>query len=168
MDPFQRLPEYTTLLEDSASISNRRQGTNEVLIGFNLAILTAIGFLLVSTRFLNWTVPIVLTLTTFVMSPINLAWWRTLKFYQSLIGRRIAYLEEIEQEFRDRTGNENIGLFTRLRKEVYGEKRRGGTTHTERRIAAYLVGLYPALTICASILTVLAINKVIPQIEISF
>jgi hypothetical protein len=161
---FERLGEYTTLLEDSASISNRRQGTNEVLIGFNLAILSGIGFLLLTTHFHTWALPGVILLISAIMTPINWAWRRTLAFYQKLIAYRLAYLTEIEQEFRDRTGNMSIGLFIRMKKDLYGDTRRSGTTHTERRIAAIFVFVYPILTVLVSVLTALEIFNVIPQL----
>lgn len=95
-----RLEEYTAVLENTGKLSDRRQTTNDIFVGLNSLVLTALGFLFVSSakNFYNWWLPGMFLAVTLFSTVINAIWLSLNKRYRALVGIRIAYLTALEQE----------------------------------------------------------------------
>jgi hypothetical protein len=173
---YGRIGEYHAILEDTAGISARRQNTNDIFVGLNVVFLTGIGFLLTSTHFTSWFPTITLAFISIFTYLLNRIWVRTLKDYSKLLGVRHKYIEDLEREFREEHGGDEIGMFLIIGKELYGkgasmqakEKKATvlGFTTLELRMARLLTWAYPAITVAAGIVTWMVTVGVVPPVSL--
>jgi hypothetical protein len=87
---------YTALMEDAASMSERRQTVSNIYTSLNGLFLTAIGVLLVSSRFTRWWIAVAMLIVTLAVMPLNLAWLRMLRHYHAWLNLRYQNMYEIE------------------------------------------------------------------------
>src|SRR5262249_55051965 len=96
---FERIGEYTAVLENLVQLSLRRQNTNNFFVGLNTVFLTGLGVLLFSTRLASWWVVGATAAITLAILPLNATWRTAIKRYKVGISVRKVYLQEIEEEF---------------------------------------------------------------------
>jgi hypothetical protein len=177
---FERIEEYKAVLDNLVQLSARRQNTNNVFVGLNTIFLTGLGILLLSTRFTSWWIAGAALALTLAITPLNLTWRVAIIRYKRGINVRKEYLQEIEQEFRQRraqtaqgpvglegkegvegtaAGAPPLGLFLKVRETTL---HRHGNTELELRLVTYFLVLYPLITLVVGILTYLVSSRVIP------
>ncbi len=170
---FERIEEYKAVLENLVQLSARRQNTNNVFVGLNTVFLTGLGILLLSTRFTSWWIVGAALAITLAIVPLNLTWRTSIIRYKRGINVRKDYLQEIEQEFRQRraqvavgpvgtAGTPPLGLFLKVRETTL---HRHGNTELELRLVTYFLVLYPLITLGVSVLTYLVSSQVIPPLS---
>ncbi len=170
---FERIEEYTAVLENLVQLSLRRQNTNNVFVGLNTVFLTGLGVLLLSTHFASWWVVGATAAFTLAILPLNLNWRMAIKRYKAGINVRKAYLEVIETEFCERRGGSGssgigggaagkppLGLFLKIRDTPL---RAHGNTELEVRLTTYFLVLYPIITLLVALLTGLVTLRIIPR-----
>src|SRR5262245_45774583 len=157
---FERIGEYTAVLENLVQLSLRRQNTNNIFVGLNTVFLTGFGVLLFSTRLASWWVVGATAAITLAILPLNVTWRMAIKRYKVGISVRKVYLQEIEEEFRTRRGTAEmgssaspLGLFLKIRDT--SSLHQHGNTELEVRVATCFLLLYPIITILVGILTYL-------------
>lgn len=169
---FERIEEYTALLEQHDRLSSRRQNLNDVFVAINTIFLTAIGLLLVQSRLDSWWIVGSIGVITLAITPINAIWRTVIDRYKGEIKVHVEYLSAIEREFRRRReasegpphdppyeGEIPIGfyLYNSLRRRPHGGKAR-----LEKRLANYFIVLYPLITLLVAAVTYLVIMGMIP------
>lgn len=169
---FERIGEYTAVLENLVQLSLRRQNTNNIFVGLNTVFLTGLGILLFSTRLASWWVVGATAAITLAILPLNVTWRTAIKRYKAGISVRKVYLQEIEEEFRKRRGTAEmgssappLGLFLKIRDT--SSLHQHGNTELEVRVATYFLMLYPIITIVVGILTYFVIYQAIPPLDVT-
>src|SRR5262249_26220006 len=97
---FQRMEEYKVVVQNHAGISARRQSATNLFVSLNVVFLTAMGFVLLSSRLTSWWAVAAMGAIALSITPINLTWYFTLKRYQKVIFGYYQYLQEIEKELQ--------------------------------------------------------------------
>jgi hypothetical protein len=136
---------------------------NDVFVAINALFLTGLGALLFTTQTLSWGTVAALIAVAIAVTPINLIWRTALVRYRRGLHLQIAYLREIESEFRERRSTApdqpSVGFFLRL--DVHHRAGRGNT-RLEISLATYFLVLYPLLTLTVAGLVYLLTNQLIP------
>jgi hypothetical protein len=163
-NPFERMEEYKAILDNLAQVSARRQHVNQLYASLNTVFLTGLGILLLQTHLNSWWIVAVVSAITLAILPLNLTWRKALIRYKDSIAFRYEYLEEIENEFRLRRGEPDIGIFLRFKESG---KHLAGHTHIEIQLATYFLWLYPLITLIMGLLVYLVKIHFIPPLTIT-
>jgi hypothetical protein len=176
---------YVAVLDNTAKTSERRQTTNDIFVGINSLILTALGFLFVTSHLRAWWTTSAFVLVTLLTFIANILWIRLLNRYNNLLKLRYAYLEglehAIEQEGHyqpmrvmisvDRKGqplslDTGVGIYSleaKMNKE-YREFLKFGSARLEGYLAYFFIGTYAIFTIAVGILTYLVGQGALPPL----
>jgi len=174
---------YTALIADAANTSTRRQTVSNIYLGVNGLFLTALGFLLISSRLNSWWVVIASAAITIAVMPLNRSWLQTLSYYEQLLTGRYTIMREIEVQhhFSERLFGAStspsgevplVGQATYLNAPLaYAgmspDRLSSGlaTSSTlEKSLPRYFLWLYPAIALGVALLVLLITNHFLEAI----
>ena len=157
---FSTLEEYKTIVEQTSSLSDRRQVTNDIYVAINTLFLTGVAYFLTTTHLKSWWPSIILGSVTVVSWIINGTWMGLLEQYRSLIKLRYDYLKQIENQFPSKGQGIALGIY-QAEQQLYDERHSFGFTRLEQRLARLFLLLYPAITIVVIVLTYLIAQGIV-------
>ncbi len=169
-----QVEEYKAVLDNTAKLSDRRQTTNDVFVGLNSLILTALGFFFISTPLTNWWATSVFAIIAVFMSVINGIWLRLNARYRDLVGIRINYLTALEGRLEGAFQKKVVTILN-ARKEtqkievsgvhqlenqtyLYAGGSKVGFSSLERALIWVFMSTYYLLAAVVAVLTYLIIN----------
>lgn len=154
------LDEYQCVAQQTGSISDRRQTTNDIYVGINVVFLTGLALFLPSIHFTSWWGTAGSALIALVAVFVNGTWIRLLQNYRELIGVRINYLMEMEKQFPPKGADQVRGVYL-AEQALYQKKGAFGFSMQELRLARFFQVIYPALAVVIGVLTYLVAQKYI-------
>ena len=151
---LEGLEEYRAILEDTAAMNGRRQNTNGLFVSINAVFLTALGFLLVSSRLDSWWTAATLVTVSLAILPLNMSWIQTIRVYRTLINIRHERLQHLEEAFK---------FEGRLYRQYLNPKiGKTPIIRVETGIARYFLGFYFALDAAVIVVTYCVTNQYFP------
>ncbi|HKD75712.1 MAG TPA: hypothetical protein VKB76_09465 [Ktedonobacterales bacterium] len=181
-DQDPQVEEYKAILDNTAKLSDRRQTTNDVFVGLNSLILTALGFFFVSTKLSSWWATSIFATIAIFMSVINGIWLRLNARYRDLVGIRISYLTAIEGKLASAFQTKEVTVLDakgKPQKEVvqgvhqlenrtflYKGGAKIGFSSLERALIWVFIGTYYVLAAAVATLTYLIANNIVPPLDI--
>jgi fatty acid desaturase len=181
-DQDPQVEEYKAILDNTARLSDRRQTTNDVFVGLNSLILTALGFFFVSTKLSSWWTTAVFATIAIFTTVINSIWLRLNGRYRDLVGIRISYLTALENKLvNDKILQEKSVTFIDSRGKqtttvagvhvlenstnLYRGGPKSGFSSLERALIWVFMGTYYLLAVVVAALTYLVLNHFLPPLD---
>lgn len=175
--------EYVAVMENTKSLSDRRQTLGDLFLGINSLFLAAAGFVAASDHLASWwPVGIVCTIAVITIF-MNTRWYKLINSYRTLINLRVRYLEALERALQDSGAFNEITLFSEDGKEKHStlrgvhliEKdatyyRKGaqvGFFKLERDLVVTFIVAYIVLTVATAAFTFLVMNHILPPLILS-
>jgi mRNA-degrading endonuclease HigB of HigAB toxin-antitoxin module len=155
------IEEYKTIIEQTSSLSDRRQVTNDIYVALNTLFLTGLGFLLTSFHLRTWWPTLALAGVTLVSWIINGTWLGLLRQYRELIRFRVDYLKQLEKHYFSKPGDMKKGIYL-AESDLYDNKGKNfGFTRLELRLVWLFLILYPLIAVIVAALTYLQMSGII-------
>ncbi len=148
------IEEYKTIVEQTSSLSDRRQVTNDIYVALNTLFLTGVAYFLTTTHLKSWWPAIILGVVTLISWVINGTWMGLLEQYRELIKLRYTYLKQLEGLFPIKGADIARGIY-HAEQKLYDEHHNFDFTKLELRLARLFLILYPTIAIVVAILTYL-------------
>lgn len=175
--------EYTTIVENTAKLSDRRQTVSDLFLGVNSLFLAAAGFVAISSHLTSWWAVAITGAIAAVTLITNSIWLRLIGRYRTLINLRIRYLEALElalqsqgtfgtiaiaSEDSKKTTTVSRGVFL-IEKDssLYRKGAKVGFFKLESNLVVTFMLAYVVLALAAAILTYLVINHYLPPLMIT-
>lgn len=177
-----RFDEYTSVVENTAKLSDRRQTINDIFVGLNSLFLTALGFLFISLQLTSWWPTAMFGGVAIITTLVNSTWLRLNDRYRQLINVRLAYANALEKQIEDlhvptlafdvsnkQDKSEMKQIFGVLHLEgarLYTSNSNFSFSALEKRLIRIFQLSYIVLTVVVAVLTLLVINHILPGLII--
>ena len=146
---YSPIYEYSTLMDDTSKISDRRQTINNLLIGLNGLFLAGLFFPLLNYRLDNYLPVVISAAVTIAAIFVNRAWFQLNDRYRKLVNVRITYLTALEDRIRRETGNADFGIY-HAEEGMYKQDPKAGFSRIEREFIWVLSLIYPLVTLAVA------------------
>jgi len=175
------MQEYQGVMQDTTTLSDRRQVSNDIFVGLNVLAFTGMGALFVSSHLTSWWTAEIFAVLTLAMWALDATWASLIGRYRRLINVRIRYLEALEEALH-RTGlftNVTVspersrdpaavtrGVYTLERQTFYGNKRGLGIGRRERLVIVIFMVAFGLAAAGVGIATYLVTSGVVPKVTL--
>jgi hypothetical protein len=168
-----RYNEYAAIFENTAKLSDRRQTVNDLFVGINSLILTALGLLFVTSHLKTWWTASAFAVVTLFTFGANVIWLKLINRYKNLINLRISYMEGLENAIHQLGRFDEISVPVQIGEEkqviqatfgihsleaktaLYSNAPKVGFTQIERNLIYYFMLIYVGFTAIVALLTYL-------------
>lgn len=163
MGAIGKFDEYKLFIDDTARLSERRQGVTNTCITVNGAIVGLITFLIKDAGLTNWW--LVVTMLPLIVAGIAVCyfWRRLLATYKTLIDFRFEQLEKMER------GESLQGchrMYNLEAQRFYGEappEQKIGFSRIEMRLPLLFIALYVLMGVGLAVATWLVLVGIVPS-----
>ena len=179
-----RFDEYSSVIENTAKLSDRRQTINDIFVGLNSLFLTALGFLFISLQLTTWWPTAMFGGVAIITTLVNLTWRQLNNRYRQLINVRLAYANALEKQMEDlhvptlafdvpdghqkntMVSKQIFGVLHLEEARLYFPGSTFGFSIIEGRLIQIFLVSYIALTILIAVLTQLVMMHLLPGLSI--